>query len=60
MLSSGVLVAHAAANKLLCIPQDSAHFKNEQRKQAQIDAKIAQLKAKAAAFSPAELAGYEK
>eukprot|EP00878_Enallax_costatus_P028564 GHUV01030860.1.p1 GENE.GHUV01030860.1~~GHUV01030860.1.p1 ORF type:complete len:153 (+),score=55.75 GHUV01030860.1:397-855(+) len=40
--------------------KDSAHFRNEQRKQAQVDAKIAQLKAKVAALSTAELAGFQK
>ncbi|KAF6260719.1 hypothetical protein COO60DRAFT_856036 [Scenedesmus sp. NREL 46B-D3] len=40
--------------------KDSAHFKNEQRKQAQVDARIAQLKAKAASISQAELAAHQK
>ncbi len=37
--------------------QDSAHFKNEQRKQAQVDAKIAKLKQQASELTQAELAG---
>jgi hypothetical protein len=40
--------------------QDSAHFKNEQRKQAQVDARIAQLKARAASIPQAELAAHQK
>ncbi|GIL83396.1 hypothetical protein Vretifemale_12223, partial [Volvox reticuliferus] len=36
--------------------KDSAHFRNEQRKQAQLDARIRQLKAKSAAITLAELA----
>uniref|UniRef100_A0A383WPR7 DNA polymerase kappa n=1 Tax=Tetradesmus obliquus TaxID=3088 RepID=A0A383WPR7_TETOB len=40
--------------------KDSAHFKNEQRKQAQVDVRIAQLKARAASLSQAELAAHQK
>ena len=36
--------------------QDSAHFKNEQRKQAAVDQKIAQLRARAARLPASELA----
>jgi hypothetical protein len=38
----------------------SAHFKNEQRKQAQVDARIAVLQARAAALTDAELSAYEQ
>jgi DNA polymerase kappa len=40
--------------------KDSAHFKNEQRKQALVDAKIQQLQAQAAAMSPSDLAMHHK
>ena len=40
--------------------QDSAHFKNEQRKQAQTDERIKRLQEKAAALSPAELAAHQR
>lgn len=43
-----------------CCMQDSAHFANEQRKQAQTDARIARLKAQAAQLSPAQLAAYQR
>ena len=36
--------------------QDSPHFKNEQRKQAQTEARIQKLRTKAKAFTQAELA----
>eukprot|EP00208_Stichococcus_sp_RCC1054_P006025 CAMPEP_0206147638 /NCGR_PEP_ID=MMETSP1473-20131121/34031_1 /ASSEMBLY_ACC=CAM_ASM_001109 /TAXON_ID=1461547 /ORGANISM="Stichococcus sp, Strain RCC1054" /LENGTH=946 /DNA_ID=CAMNT_0053544649 /DNA_START=259 /DNA_END=3099 /DNA_ORIENTATION=+ len=38
--------------------KDSAHFRNEQRKQAQTDGKIARLRERAARLSPAELASH--
>ena len=38
--------------------QNSAHFKNEQRKQAQTDERIARLKQHAAAIPPMQLAAY--
>jgi hypothetical protein len=44
---------------VLCL-QNSAHFANEQRKQAQTDARIARLKAQAAQLTPAQLAAYQK
>jgi hypothetical protein len=40
--------------------QNSAHFANEQRKQAQTDARIARLKAQAAQLTPAQLAAHQK
>lgn len=40
--------------------QDSPHFKNEQRKQAQTDARIQKLRAKAKAVTQAELAASSK
>ncbi len=40
--------------------KDSDHFRNEQRKQAQVDAKIAGLKSKAVALSPPEVAGHQR
>ena len=40
--------------------QDSAHFKNEQRKQAQVDHKIAQLQAQAAALLPSHLSSHQQ
>lgn len=40
--------------------QDSPHFKNEQRKQAQTEARIKKLRAKAKAIMPAELAASTK
>ena len=39
--------------------QDSAHFKNEQRKQAQGEAKIAKLKQQASQLTQAELAALD-
>lgn len=41
-------------------PQDSSHFANEQRKMAAVEAKLAKLRAAAAALSPAELAGHRR
>ena len=43
-----------------CPAQNSAHFKNEQRKQAQTEQRIARMRARAARLSPAELAGFTK
>ncbi|KIY92783.1 DNA polymerase kappa subunit [Monoraphidium neglectum] len=40
--------------------KDSAHFKNEQRKQAAVDEKIARLRQRAAALGPAELAAHTR
>jgi hypothetical protein len=40
--------------------KDSAHFKNEQRKQALVDAKIQQLQAQAAALSPSDLTVHQR
>jgi hypothetical protein len=40
--------------------QNSAHFANEQRKQAQTDARIAHLKAQAAQLTPVQLAAHQK
>ncbi len=40
--------------------QDSPHFKNEQRKQAQTELRIKKLRAKAKGISPAELAASTK
>jgi hypothetical protein len=40
--------------------QNSAHFANEQRKQAQTDARIARLKVQAAQVTPAQLAAFQK
>jgi hypothetical protein len=49
----------ATGNKR-CFLQGSAHFKNEERKQTQTDARIAQIKAQAVKLTAAELAGYRK
>jgi hypothetical protein len=40
--------------------QNSAHFANEQRKQAQTNARIARLKAQAAQVTPAQLAASQR
>ncbi len=40
--------------------EGSAHFKNEERKQKQVEAKIAAMKKRAAALSTAELNGHTK
>lgn len=40
--------------------KDSAHFKNEERKKAQTDAKVASLQAQAAKLTPAELATHSR
>ena len=41
----------------LLLPQNSPHFKNEQRKQKQTDERIAKMKQRAQSISQAELAG---
>ena len=40
--------------------KDSAHFKNEQRKQAQVEEKVAAMRAKAARITAAELAAHQR
>jgi hypothetical protein len=40
--------------------KDSAHFANEQRKQAQTDARIARLRAQAGQLSAAQLAAHQR
>lgn len=40
--------------------QDSAHFKNEQRKQTQTEERIARLKKQAAALTQGQLAGHSR
>ena len=40
--------------------KDSAHFKNEQRKQAQVEERVAAMRAKAARISAAELAAHQR
>jgi hypothetical protein len=40
--------------------KDSAHFRNEQRKQTAVDEKIARLRARAAGLAPPELAGHAR
>jgi hypothetical protein len=40
--------------------QNSAHFRNEQRKQAQTEERIARLQRQAAALSPGQLAGHQR
>ena len=54
------LGASSEAIRLSVAVQNSAHFANEQRKQAQTDARIARLKAQAAQLTPAQLAAYQR
>ncbi len=43
-----------------CHHEDSAHFKNEQRKQAQTEERIARLKKQAAGLTQGQLAGHQR
>lgn len=45
---------------LRALPQNSAHFKNEQRKQAQTEQRIVRMQARAVRLTPGELAGFTK
>lgn len=54
------LLAQLQSTHMLSCLQNSAHYAQEQRKQAQADARVARLKAQAAAISPAQLAAYQK
>lgn len=52
-ISSGRLQGDLSS--VVLVLQDSPHFKNEQRKQAQTDARIQKLRTKAKAITQAEL-----
>lgn len=58
----GLVCKQASDDSASATPQtqDSAHFKNEARKQAAVSEKIARLQAKASALSAAELAGHTR
>ena len=57
-LSRWVLLARPQI--LCCALQDSPHFRNEARKQAATEQKVARMKQQAAQLSPAELSTREK